>query len=78
MFQKRINGYKVVYKGGFLSVPNSLKLAVIDLIMYYTKSDMNVKGARTVGTNSVAVEYITNAALPTHIRRILDVHKLTY
>lgn len=78
LFQKRINGYKVVYKGGFLSVPNSLKLAVIDLVMYYTKADMNVKGARTVGTNSVAVEYITNAALPTHIRRVFDMHKLTY
>lgn len=72
IFPLQINGYKITYTAGYEVLPLDLKLAVLDLIMYYLKSDMAVKSNASPGKNSVAVEYITSAALPAHISRVLD------
>jgi len=71
-FPKYINGYRVSYLAGYEVLPLDLKLAVLDLIMYYMKSDMAIKSPATPGKNSVAIEYVTTAKLPAHIARVLD------
>lgn len=72
---KTINGYQITYTAGYETIPLDLKLAVMDLVTYYMKNDMAVHSPKAPGTNSVQVEYITNSALPAHIRRVLDLYK---
>lgn len=76
IFRKHPNGYRVTYRAGYPSVPSDLKLAVIDLVMYYQRNDMAVKSPKSTGSTTAAVEYITNANLPHHIRRVLDMYIL--
>lgn len=70
-----LNGYQITYTAGYETIPLDLKLAVMDLVTYYMKNDMAVHSPKAPGTNSVQVEYITTAAFPAHIRRILDMYK---
>lgn len=72
------NGYKVTYTAGYESVPEDLKLAVMDLITYYIKNDMAVHSNKAPGTNSVQIEYVTTTALPSHIKRVLDQYTADY
>jgi len=72
VFPKFVNGYKIAYTAGFEVLPAALKLAILDLVQYYLKNDMAVKSAPSTG--SIAVEYITNARLPAHIARVLDLY----
>lgn len=73
-FAIRPNGYKVVYTAGYESVPEDLKLAVMDLVTYYLRNDMAVKSQRDSGSNTVQIEYITKNTLPSHIARVLDLY----
>ncbi len=77
-FPKLTNGYQIIYTAGYESIPDDLKLAVMDLLTYYIKNDMAVHSPKAPGTNSVQVEYITTSALPAHIRRVLDLYKGTW
>jgi hypothetical protein len=77
-FPKCVNGYKVTYTAGYESLPEDLKLAVLDLVTYYLKNDMSVHSPKAPGTNSVQVEYITTANLPAHIRRVLYLYTASY
>lgn len=70
------NGLRLTYTGGYASTPEDLKLAAMDLVSYYLRSDMAVKSTRTPGSSSTQVEYVMNATLPSHIRRILDTYRL--
>ena len=72
IFRKHPNGYKITYRAGFAEVPADLKLAIMDLVMYYAKNDMAVKSPRGPGSNTTAIEYITTTNLPAHIRRVLQ------
>lgn len=76
-FPKTVNGYKVTYTGGYASTPPDLKQATIDIVLYYMKSDMAVKSTRSPGSSATQVEYIVNATLPSHIRRVLDSYRLS-
>jgi hypothetical protein len=77
-FSKGYNRYKLTYKCGFLTVPEDLKLGIMDLITYYLKNDMAVHSTKAPGTNSVQIEYITSSNLPIHIRRVLDLYVADY
>lgn len=66
------NAYKITYNAGYTTIPSDLKLAVLDLILYYMKSDMSIKSAANPGRNTMAIEYITKSQLPSHISRVLD------
>lgn len=77
-FPKSVNGYKVVYTAGYETLPEDLKIAVLDLITYYVKNDMSVHSPKAPGTNSVQIEYITTANLPAHIRRVLYLYTASY
>jgi hypothetical protein len=76
-FPKTLNGYKVTYTGGYETAPADLKQAAIDIVQYYMKSDMAVKSTRSPGSSATQVEYVLNATLPSHIRRVLDSYRLS-
>lgn len=68
------NGYKVTYTAGYETLPEDLKIAVMDLVTYYLKNDMAVKSQRDAGSNTVQIEYITKNTLPSHIARVFDLY----
>ena len=77
-FPEKINGYKVDYYAGYEKVPEDLKLAVLDLIYYYMRSDSAVHSTKSISPNTMQVEYITNTGFPAHIKRILDMYMADY
>lgn len=77
-FPKAINGYKVTYNAGYEEIPLDLKLAILDLITYYIKNDAAIHSPKAPGTNTVQIEYVTTTALPSHIKRVLDLYTGSY
>ena len=75
---KRVNAFKVTYTAGYENLPIDLKLAVMDLVNYYMRHESALHTNKNVGANSVQIEYVTNTALPAHIRRILDLYCANY
>jgi hypothetical protein len=75
---KRVNAFKVTYNAGYEAVPADLKLAIFDLITYYLRHEAALHTNKAVGANSVQIEYVTNTALPAHIRRVLDLYCANY
>lgn len=66
-----VNGYKLQYRGGYEVVPADLKLAVMDTVMYYAKSENNPKKVN----GFVSIEYVLSADFPAHIKRVLDLYR---
>ncbi len=77
-FPKKINGYKITYTAGYETIPEDLKMAVLDLITYYIKNESAIHSPKAPGTNSVQIEYVTTTNLPSHIKRVLDLHTGSY
>lgn len=77
-FSYAINGYAVTYTAGYQTIPEDLKLAVMDLITYYRRNDGSVHSTKAPGTNSVQIEYISTTNLPAHIKRVLDLYVSDY
>ena len=71
-FAKKILGYKVTYTAGYDELPEDLIRATIDLVSYYLRNDGTVNAVKSVNSASKQIEYISNASLPSYIRRILD------
>lgn len=74
-FTNYTNGYKITYTAGYEVLPDDLKQAAIDLVVYYMKHDMAVKSNKAAGTNTVQIEYVTTTAVPSHIARILNLYR---
>jgi len=72
-----VGAVKVVYTAGHSTVPEDLKLAVIDLITYYAKDEH--KERRVLGGASIqnpsSTTQANNVAFPDHIKRVLDLYK---
>ena len=68
---------KVVYKAGYASTPEDLKLALVDLITYYLKNEhkqrQTIAGASI--QNQASSSQRNNVAFPDHIKRVLDLYK---
>jgi hypothetical protein len=77
-FEPLVNGYRVSYFAGYETVPEDLKLAVLDLVTYYRKNDGAIHSTKAPGTNAVQIEYISTTSLPAHIRRVLDLYVADY
>jgi len=77
-FPEKINGYKVDYFAGYETVPADLKIAILDLMYYYMRSDSAVHSTKSISPNTMQVEYITNTGFPAHIKRILDMYMVDY
>ena len=69
---------KVVYRAGYTSTPEDLKLAVFDLIKYYLKDEsrerMTIAGATVENPGSSSQP--GNPGFPDHIKRVLDMYKV--
>lgn len=72
------NGFKLTYNAGFITIPEDLKLGLLDLVTYYIKNDMAVHSNKAPGTNTVQIEYVTNTNLPAHIKRVFDMYAANY
>jgi hypothetical protein len=77
-FEPLINGYLVSYFAGYETVPQDLRLALLDLITYYRKNDGAIHSTKAPGTNAVQIEYISTTSLPAHIKRVLDFYVADY
>lgn len=77
-FEDLVNGYKVMYTAGYETLPEDLKLAVLDLVTYYLKNDAAVHSSKAPGTNSVQIEYVSTTNMPAHIKRVLDLYVMNY
>jgi hypothetical protein len=77
-FTSGINRYSITYNYGYEVIPDDLKLAILDLVKYYMRNDMAVHSNKAPGTSNVQLDYQTNASIPAHIRRILDLYKVDY
>ena len=77
-FKEKIAGYKVSYFAGYESLPEDLKLAVLDIIQYYLKNSSAVHTTKSVSPNTMQVEYLSGSQFPAHIRRVLDMYKANY
>ena len=77
-FPKGMKAVKVVYKAGYTSTPDDLKLAIFDLIKYYMKDErkerMQIAGASV--ENQTSSSLAGNIGFPDHIKRILDMYKI--
>lgn len=74
----KVNAFRVTYNAGYEVIPEDLKLAVFDLVGYYIRNDAAIHSHKSIGANTVQIEYITNTSLPAHIRRVLDLHTAYY
>lgn len=71
-FSVGINSVRVVYKGGYSTIPGDLRLAVYDLITYYLK-DQHIPEKNHA---SFTVRYNNDSPdFPDHIKRVLDLYK---
>lgn len=71
-FYEYLRGYRVTYTAGYETVPEDLKLAVLDLIEYYTKNNSAVHVNRDVTPNVTQIQYVATTHFPAHIKRVLD------
>lgn len=77
-FPYATRGYRLVYTGGYATIPGDLTLAVYDLMSYYIKNDAAVNAIKRTNTTSMQIEYITDTALPSNIKRVIDLYVLDY
>jgi len=78
IFEPLIRGYRVEYFGGFEDLPEDLKLAVLDLIEYYSKNNSAVHVNRDVTPNVTQIQYVATTNFPAHIKRVLDQYVADY
>jgi hypothetical protein len=71
-FPELINGYRVSYFGGFDPIPGDLKLAVLDLVEYYSRNNGAVHSSRDLNPNTTQINYVASTNLPATIKRVLD------
>ena len=72
------NAVKIVYRAGYSALPQDLRLAVVDLIMYYHKNEQKqrqtIAGATIQNQNTSSTR--NSVAFPDHIKRVLDLYKV--
>lgn len=78
VFDELLNGYRVTYTAGYETLPDDLKLAVMDLVTFYLKNDAAVHSSKSPSTGAVQIEYISTTNLPAHIKRVIDLYVLNY
>jgi len=71
-FPEQINGYRVNYFAGYEVVPGDLKLAVLDLIEYYSRNNGAVHSTRDLNPNTTQINYVASSNFPASIKRVLD------
>ena len=72
------NAFKLTYTCGYETLPDDLKLAVLDTLMHQIRNDGAIHSTKAVGSSTMQMEYLTNAQLPAHIRRTLQLYSENY
>lgn len=67
-----VNMFKITYTGGYQKTPEDLKLACLDLVDYYYKSESTPRRSTTNNT----IEYVMTSDMPSHIKRVLDLYRV--
>lgn len=75
---KGVKSVKVVYRAGYTSTPEDLKLAIFDLIKYYLKDERKARQSIAGSSieNPVSTSLRNNIGFPDHIKRVLDMYKI--
>ena len=71
---KRVNAFRATYNAGYEVLPPDLKLAVMDALMHQIRNDGAIHSTKSIGSNTTQMDYLTNAQLPAHIRRVLQLY----
>lgn len=71
---KRVNAFRATYNAGYEVLPPDLKLAVMDALMHQIRNDGAIHSTKGIGSNTTQMDYLTNAQLPAHIRRVLQLY----
>jgi hypothetical protein len=73
-FVNAINGYRINYFAGYdiAELPADLKLAVLDLVEYYSRNNGAVHSTRDLNPNTTQISYVSTTHLPATIKRVLD------
>lgn len=77
-FTEAVNGYRVNYFAGYDTVPTDLKLAVCDLIEYYSRNNGAVHSSRDLNPNTTQITYVSTSNFPATIKRVLDQYVADY
>lgn len=72
------NAFKLTYTCGYEVLPQDLKLAVLDTLMHQIRNDGAIHSTKTIGSSTTQMDYLTNAQLPAHIRRTLQLYSENY
>jgi hypothetical protein len=74
----KVNAFKFTYNAGYETIPEDLKMAVMDLVQYYLRNDSAVHSTKSISPNTMQIEYVSSTNLPAHIKRVLDLHTASY
>ena len=67
---------KLTYKAGYTTIPQDLKLAILDLVHYYIKEEYTPSKSLQSANVQNAVVLIEGSKLPPHIRRVMDNYRV--
>lgn len=74
MFNNYPKGVKIVYGGGYINIPNDLKLAALDYIKMLHKNEQGSDSFSFAGESKNTHNLSSN--FPPHIRRILEMYRI--
>jgi hypothetical protein len=78
MDYQKVNAFRVTYTAGYDTVPEDLKIAVLDLVQYYLRNDSAVHSTKSTNPNTMQIEYVSSTNLPASIKRVLDLYTASY
>lgn len=71
-----INNFKVVYKAGYVEVPDDLKIATMDLVEFYRSEDYTPrKSFQDMSMENLGFRETSGSSMPSHIQRVLSLYR---
>jgi len=67
------NAVKIIYHGGYIEVPEDLKLAVLDLVRFYIRRESVPRAS--LNSNQISIENTPSVDFPSHIKRVLELYR---
>lgn len=76
IWPKGVGAVKIIYTAGYTTLPEDLKLALVDLVTYYFKDEHRVtRSLGTASTQNQVTSSIRDASFPDNIKRVLDLYR---
>lgn len=73
-FNNYPKGIKVIYGGGYINIPNDIKLGTLDYIKMIHKNESGIESMSFQGESKNA--YPLSGNFPPHVRRMLDLYRI--